>query len=126
LLDDPKVIEKRVKSAVTDSGSEVVADRESKPGVTNLMSILSALTGRGFDQIEHDFAGRRYGDLKKEVAAAVLEEIVPYGNRVRDYLDDPDELDRLLAAGATKAREVASGTLATVYENVGFLAGSRG
>jgi tryptophanyl-tRNA synthetase len=126
LLDDPKVIEKRVKSAVTDSGSEVAADRENKPGVTNLMSILSALTGRGIDQIEHDFAGRRYGDLKKEVAAAVLEEIVPFQNRVREYLDDPDEMDRLLAAGAAKAREVASRTLTTVYENVGFLAGSRG
>lgn len=125
LLDDPKVIEKRIKSAVTDSGSEVRADPENKPGVTNLMAILSALTGRGFEQIEHDFAGRRYGDLKKEVAAAVLEEIVPFQKRVQAYLDDPAELDRSLAKGAAKAREVASGTLARAYENVGFLAGSR-
>ncbi|HEX6328336.1 MAG TPA: tryptophan--tRNA ligase [Jiangellaceae bacterium] len=122
LLDDPKVIEKRIKSAVTDSGREVVADPEGKPGVTNLMTILSALTGQSIEQVEHDFTGRGYGDLKKSVASAVLDVAIPFQNRVRELLDDRAELDALLARGAAKAREVAARTLATVYERVGFLA----
>jgi tryptophanyl-tRNA synthetase len=122
LLDDPKVIEKRIKSAVTDSGRDVVADPDNKPGVTNLMTILSALTGQSLDQIEHDFTGRGYGDLKKAVAATVLEVAIPFQNRVNELLDDPAELDALLARGAAKAGEVAARTLATVYERVGFLA----
>jgi tryptophanyl-tRNA synthetase len=99
-----------------------VADLENKPGVTNLMTILSALTGQSLEQIEHDFAGRGYGDLKKAVAAAVLDVAIPFQNRVNELLDDPAELDALLARGAAKAREVAAPTLATVYERVGFLA----
>ncbi|HSJ59592.1 MAG TPA: tryptophan--tRNA ligase [Jiangellaceae bacterium] len=122
LLDDPKVIEKRIKSAVTDSGREVVADPEDKPGVTNLMTILSALTGQSIEQVEHDFTGRGYGDLKKSVASAVLDVAIPFQNRVRELLDDRAELDALLARGAAKARDVAARTLATVYERVGFLA----
>jgi tryptophanyl-tRNA synthetase len=122
MLDEPKTIEKRIKSAVTDSERDVVADPVNKPGVTNLMTVLSALTGQSLEQIEHDFAGRGYGDLKKTVAAAVLEVAIPFQNRVRELLDDPSELDALLARGAAKARDVASRTLETVYERVGFLA----
>jgi tryptophanyl-tRNA synthetase len=122
LLDDPKVIEKRIKSAVTDSVREVVADPEDKPGVTNLMTILSALTGQSIEQVEHDFTGRGYGDLKKSVASAVLDVAIPFQNRVRELLDDRAELDALLARGAAKARDVAARTLATVYERIGFLA----
>jgi tryptophanyl-tRNA synthetase len=125
LLDPPKTIEKRIKSAVTDSGQEVVADPENKPGVTNLMTILSALSGRSLPEIEHDFAGRRYGDLKKEVATAVLDVVAPFQHRVGELLDDPAELDAVLARGAAKARGVASATLAQVYDRVGFLAGGR-
>jgi tryptophanyl-tRNA synthetase len=122
LLDDPKVIEKRIKSAVTDSGREVVADPDNKPGVTNLMTILSALTGQSMEQVEHDFTGRGYGDLKKAAASAVLDVAIPFQDRVRELLDDRAELDALLARGAAKAREIAARTLATVYERVGFLA----
>ena len=122
LLDDPRVIEKRIKSAVTDTGRDVVADPEKKPGVTNLMTILSAFSGRSMVAIERDFAGRGYGDLKKEVAAAVLDTVVPFQLRLRELLDDPAELDSLLARGAAKAREVSSRTLSQVYERVGFLA----
>ncbi len=122
LLDDPKVVEKRIKSAVTDSGRDVVADPENKPGVTNLMTILSALTDRSLAESERDFVGRGYGDLKKEVATAVLELAVPFRGRVQELLDDPAQLDALLARGAAKAKEIASATLATVYERVGFLA----
>jgi tryptophanyl-tRNA synthetase len=122
MLDDPKVIEKKIRSAVTDTGREVVADPDGKPGVTNLMTILSAFGNRSMAQIERDFAGRGYGDLKKEVAEAVLETVVPFQSRVRELLDDPAELDSLLARGAARAREVSSRTLAQVYDRVGFLA----
>ncbi|HSK27973.1 MAG TPA: tryptophan--tRNA ligase [Jiangellales bacterium] len=121
LLDDPKVIEKRIRAAVTDAGREVVVDPESKPGVTNLVSILSTMTGRPVADIERDFVGRGYGDLKKEVAAAVLDVVVPFQQRVRAFLDDPGELDRLLRQGADKARAVAAPTLRTAYDRVGFL-----
>lgn len=121
LLDEPKVIEKKIKSAVTDTGREVIADRESKPGVTNLITILSAFSGQSVAQIEHDFAGRGYGDLKKEVAAAVLETVVPFQARVQGLLDDPTELDALVARGAEKARAISAPKLAKVYDRVGFL-----
>ncbi|NED95054.1 tryptophan--tRNA ligase [Phytoactinopolyspora alkaliphila] len=122
LLDDPKVIEKRIKSAVTDTGRDVLADRENKPGVTNLLTILSALTGRPIAQIEQDFSGRGYGDLKKEVIAAVLDVVLPFQQRVRELLDDPAELDALLARGAEKAQATAEPMLRRAYERVGFLA----
>jgi tryptophanyl-tRNA synthetase len=122
LLDEPKTIEKRIRSAVTDSGRDVVADPENKPGVTNLMTILSALTGRSLEEIGRDFVGRGYGDLKKEVAATVLDVAAPFRARVQELLDDQAELDALLARGAAKAREVAAATIKTVYERIGFLA----
>jgi tryptophanyl-tRNA synthetase len=122
LLDDPAVLDKRIRSAVTDPGREVRADPEQKPGVTNLLTILSALSGRPIAALEESFAGRGYGDLKKEVSAAVLDLVGPFQRRVRDLLDDRAELDRVLATGAARARDVASVTLATSYERVGFLA----
>jgi tryptophanyl-tRNA synthetase len=125
LLDAPKTIEKRIKSAVTDTGREIVFDPEGKPGVSNLLSILSATSGRPVDQLERDFEGRGYGDLKKEVAAAVLDVVVPFQERVNALLDDRAELDRVLARGAERAREVASQTLATVYDRVGFVPPAR-
>ena len=121
MLDDPKVIEKKVRSAVTDTGREIVADPVAKPGVTNLLGILSALTGEAMPAIEERLAGRGYGDLKKEVSAAVLDFTVPFAARVRGYLDDPAELDALLKRGAQKAEQVAVPTLATAYDRVGFL-----
>jgi tryptophanyl-tRNA synthetase len=125
LLDDPAVLDKRIRSAVTDPGREVVADPEAKPGVTNLLVILSALTGTPVPVLQESFVGRGYGDLKKEVAGAVLDLVVPVQQRVRDLLDDRAELDRLLAEGAAAAREVASVTLSTVFDRVGFLPAAR-
>jgi tryptophanyl-tRNA synthetase len=122
MLDDPPVIEKKIRSAVTDTGREVVADPDGKPGVTNLMTILSAFGNRSVAQIERDFEGRGYGDLKKEVAEAVLETVVPFQSRVGELLDDPAELDIVLARGAERARAVSARTLAQVYDRVGFLA----
>jgi tryptophanyl-tRNA synthetase len=122
MLEAPQVIEKKIRAAVTDTGREVIADPVGKPGVTNLMTILSAFGNRSMEQIERDLEGRGYGDLKKEVAAVVLETVVPFQSRVRELLDDPAELDSLLARGAARAREVASHTLAQVYDRVGFVA----
>jgi tryptophanyl-tRNA synthetase len=121
MLDDPQVIEKKIRSAVTDTGRDVVADPDGRPGVTNLMTILSAFGNRSMEQIERDFDGRGYGDLKKEVAEAVLDVVVPFQSRVRELLDDPAELDSLLARGAARARDVSSRTLAQVYDRVGFV-----
>jgi len=121
MLDEPNVIEKKIRSAVTDTGREIVADPVGKPGVTNLLGIQSALTGEDVQSIEERMAGQGYGDLKKEVAAAVLDFTVPFAARVRSYLDDPAELDALLARGAAKANEVAVRTLEAAYERVGFL-----
>ncbi len=121
LLDDPKVTGKRIRSAVTDTGREVAHDPVAKPGVSNLLTILSALTGRTIDELVGDYAGRGYGDLKKDVAAAVTDLVVPVQERVQGYLDDPAELDRILARGAARAREVAGATLAAVHDRIGFL-----
>ncbi len=124
LDDDPKVVEKKIKSAVTDTGRDVTFDLEGKPGVSNLLSILSAFGGDAVDDLEARFAGAGYGDLKKAVVEAVLDVVGPFRDRVHEHLDDPAELDAIVARGAERAREVAAGTLADVYEKVGFLPGS--
>jgi tryptophanyl-tRNA synthetase len=122
LLDDPAVTAKKIRSAVTDTGREAVADPENKPGVTNLLTIHSSLSGRSLAELEEHFAGRGYGDLKKELAEVVTDFVTPVRQRTQELLDDPAELQRVLAAGADRAREVASATVAQVYERVGFLA----
>jgi tryptophanyl-tRNA synthetase len=122
LSDEPRALEKKIKSAVTDTGREVVADRENKPGVTNLLTILSALSGTPLAELESSFEGRGYGDLKKEVAGAVLDLVVPFQERMRGFLDDPAELDAVLARGAQAAQAIAAPTLAAAYDRVGFLA----
>jgi len=123
LLDDPAVSAKKIRSAVTDTGREVVADPEGKPGVTNLLTIHSALSGRSVADLEEHFAGRGYGDLKKELAEVVADFVTPVRERTQELLGDPAELRRVLAQGADRAREVAAGTVAEVYERVGFLPG---
>jgi tryptophanyl-tRNA synthetase len=122
LLDEPSVTAKKIRSAVTDTGREVVADAENKPGVTNLLTIHSALSGRSIAELEEQFAGRGYGDLKKELAEVVTDFVTPVRARTQELLDDRAELERVLAAGAARAREVAAHTVATVYDRVGFLA----
>jgi tryptophanyl-tRNA synthetase len=121
LLDDPTVSAKKIRSAVTDTGREVVADPEGKPGVTNLLTIHSALSGRSVADLEEHFTGRGYGDLKKELAEVVADFVTPVRERTQELLGDRAELQRVLAQGAERAREVASGTVADVYERVGFL-----
>jgi tryptophanyl-tRNA synthetase len=121
LLDDPAVTAKKIRSAVTDTGREVVADPENKPGITNLLVIHSALSGRSIAQLEEEFAGRGYGDFKKELAEVVAEFVTPVRERTQELLADPAELERVLAGGAERARAVAAETVARVYDRVGFL-----
>jgi len=121
LLDDPKVSAKKIRSAVTDAEREIRYDRDNKPGVSNLLTIYAALTDRKISELEGEYAGRGYGDLKKDLAEVVAAFTTPLAARVRGSLDDPAELDRILAAGAARAREVASATLKDVYDKVGFL-----
>lgn len=121
LLDDPKVSAKKIRSAVTDSGSEVRFDAEEKPGVSNLLTIYSALTGRPIPEIEAEYAGRGYGDFKKDLADVVVDFVTPFRDRTLELLDDETYLRGVLADGAAKARAVAGGTLRDVYDRVGFV-----
>jgi tryptophanyl-tRNA synthetase len=121
LLDDPKRIAKKIRSAVTDTEREIRFDPEHKPGISNLLTIYSALTDRKIAELEAEYAGKGYGDLKKDLGEVVAEFVEPLAERVRTYLGDPAELDRVLARGATRAGEVAGATLAAVYEKIGFL-----
>ena len=121
LLDDPKVSAKKIRSAVTDADREIRYDVEHKPGISNLLTIYSALTNRKIAELEADYAGRGYGDLKKDLAEVVGEFVSPLREKVTAYLEDPAELDRILAVGATQARDVAGATLRAVYDRIGFL-----
>jgi tryptophanyl-tRNA synthetase len=121
LLDPAEVSVKKIKSAVTDTEREIRFDEAHKPGVSNLLTIYAALDGRGIAQLEEDYAGRGYGDLKKDLAEVVADFVTPFRARVTDYLDDSASLDAVLAAGAAKAQTVAKRTLAEVYDKVGFL-----
>ncbi|MGF3055881.1 tryptophan--tRNA ligase [Microbacterium sp. YY-01] len=121
LLDDPAKSAKKVMRAVTDNEGSVRYDRENKPGVSNLLAIYSALSGRTVTEIEDDYAGRGYGDFKKGLAEVVVDEFGPVRERALELLDDPAELDRILAKNAARADEVADATLSAVYDRVGLL-----
>ncbi|WP_345712056.1 tryptophan--tRNA ligase, partial [Kineococcus glutinatus] len=125
LLDDPKVTAKKIRSAVTDAEREIRHDPVAKPGISNLLTIHSALSGRPVAELEADFAGRGYGDLKKELAEVVVGALSPVRERTLELLADPAALDDLLADGARRARAIASETLSHVYERVGLLAARR-
>jgi len=124
LLDDDAVLIKKIKSAVTDTERDIVFDPINKPGVSNLLSIYSLATGMSANESEAHFNGKGYGDLKGEVAEAVVEVFAPIRERTHELLSDPAELDRLLAKGAERAQEIAQTTLARVYDAVGFLKAS--
>ncbi|ANZ37747.1 tryptophan--tRNA ligase [Lentzea guizhouensis] len=121
LLEDPKRSAKKIRSAVTDTGREIIFDVENKPGVSNLLTIFSALTGRSVESLVQDYDGKGYGDLKKDLGEVFTEWVTPVQDRVRMYLDDVASLDKILAAGAERARDVASGTLRRTYEKIGFV-----
>jgi tryptophanyl-tRNA synthetase len=121
LLDEPSVTAKKIKSAVTDTDRDIVFNPESKAGVSNLLGILSLLTGASIPALETEFAGSGYGDLKSSVSDAVVAEFEPIRARALELLSDPAELDRMLAVNAERANEIAEATLARVYDAVGFL-----
>jgi tryptophanyl-tRNA synthetase len=121
VLDDPKTITKKVKSAVTDTGREVRAG-DDKPGITNLLTILSVCTGKAVPELEAAYDGKGYGDFKGDVADAVIELFVPVRERYAGLVADPAELDRVLADGAERAGGVAAAMMTSVRERVGLLA----
>jgi tryptophanyl-tRNA synthetase len=102
-----------------------VFDQADKPGISNLLTIYATLTGRPVAEIEQEYAGRGYGDFKKALGEVVVEFVTPFRNQTLELLDDPAELDRVLADGAARAREVASQTLRAVYDRVGFVPAPR-
>ena len=120
MLDEPAVIRRKLKTAVTDSGREVQHDRGAKPGVSNLIEIMSVATGETFEQIEARYDGQGYGAFKNDVAEAVIDVLEPIQQRYRGLRHDESELQRLLAIGAEKARAASAPTLAAMYERMGF------
>jgi tryptophanyl-tRNA synthetase len=118
VLDEDKAILKKLKSAVTDSGSEI-RQGEDKPGITNLIQIFAAVKRVAPADIERDFATARYGDLKVAVAEAVRAELAPVRAAYQSLRADEDELEDVFAEGARKARVIASETLAEVHERMG-------
>jgi tryptophanyl-tRNA synthetase len=121
LLDEPTVTAKKIKSAVTDTERDIRFDVVDKPGVSNLLTLLSVLGGSSIETLESEFAGRGYGDLKTETADAVVAAFAPVRSRALELLADPAELDRVLTGNAERADAIASETLTRVYDRVGFL-----
>ena len=122
IMDPADVIRKKFKSAVTDSGAEVRHDPEEKPGISNLIEIMSVATGESIADIESRYDGSGYGQFKADVADSVVELLAPLRERYRELRGDPAELERLLAVGAEKARASSAPTLALMYERMGFAA----
>ncbi|AMB57791.1 tryptophan--tRNA ligase [Microterricola viridarii] len=125
LMDEPGAIKKKIMRAVTDDDGVVRFDRAEKPGVSNLMTMFQVFSGRSLTEIEDAFAGRGYGDFKKELVELVVAEFTPIRERTTALLDDPAELDRLLAGNADRASEIADATVETVYDRIGFLRRAR-
>jgi tryptophanyl-tRNA synthetase len=124
VLDEPAVVSKKIRSAVTDTGREVRA-AEDKPGIANLLTILSVVTGADVPELEARYNGRGYGDFKADVAAAVVELFTPVRERYAALMADPGHLDAVLAQGAAAAREVADRTMNEVRDRVGLLPPAR-
>jgi tryptophanyl-tRNA synthetase len=124
LLDDPRVSAKKIRSAVTDSETEVRFDPEEKPGVSNLLTIYSALTGADVADLEKQYAGKGYGDLKGDLADVVVDFVTPFRTRTLELLEDRAELDALLARGAEQARAVAMPKLRQMQDRMGLILGT--
>lgn len=121
ILDNPDINAKKIKSAVTDTGKEVVFDEKNKPGISNLLTIHSALSGKTIADIENSFAHKGYGDFKSEVADVVATYFTPIRKKAEELLADSQGLQKILAEGADKARAVASATLASAYDAIGLV-----
>ena len=121
VLDEPDVIRKKFKTAVTDSGREIHYAPDEKPGVSNLIEILSVATGTPIPEVEQSYDGKGYGDLKGDVGEAVVELFAPIHEKYGNLRADEGELRRLLRVGAEKARATAAPTLELMYERMGFV-----
>src|SRR3954462_7458455 len=125
MLDDPAVSAKKIRSAVTDSGSHIRFDPEEKPGVINLLTIYSSLTATSIQDLEDQYAGKGYGNLKKDLADVVVDFVTPFRDRTLELLDDQAHLTQVLEQGRRQAEEVAQATLDDIYQRVGFVATAR-
>jgi tryptophanyl-tRNA synthetase len=121
IMDDSSVTVKKIKGSVTDTDGEIRFDAENKPGVSNLLGIYSAVTGTSIAELEQSLSGKGYGDLKSDVADAVISVIEPIRVRATELLANTKELDAMLATGADRANEIAETTLANVYDKIGFI-----
>jgi tryptophanyl-tRNA synthetase len=120
MLDSPEVVRKKVKTAVTDSGTDVRYDPEEKPGISNLIELMTVVTGESIPDVEARYDGTGYGRFKEEVGDAIVELLRPIQQRYREVRSDTAELERLLAIGANKARAEAAPTLELMYDRMGF------
>lgn len=121
IIDDAKKIEKKIKSAATDSGSEIKFDMENKPGVSNLLTIYSVLSGKTIASLEKDYEGKMYGHLKVDLAEVVIQKLKPAREKYEELMKNRDYLDQLLLAGAENAAERAEATIKKVYDAVGLI-----
>lgn len=121
IIDDAKKIEKKIKSAATDSGTEIKFDPENKPGLSNLMTIYSVLGNKTVEQLEQDYAGKMYGHLKVDLAELTVETLRPVKEKYDELMKNRDHLDQLLKSGADKASARAQTTLKKVYADVGLV-----
>ena len=121
IMDTPEANTKKIKSATTDAGREVTFDEKGKPGISNLLTIHSALSGKSVADLENEFAGKGYGDFKGAVAEVVVEYLRPIRTQALELLQDEAHLIKVLHDGADKARAVASATLAQTYKNLGLV-----
>lgn len=121
IIDDAKKIEKKIKSAATDSGSEIKFDMENKAGVSNLLTIFSVLSGKTYEQLEKEYQGKMYGHLKVDLAELVIQTLKPVREKYDDLMKNRDHLDQLLRRGAEKAEARAEATTKKAYEAVGLL-----
>jgi tryptophanyl-tRNA synthetase len=123
MLDEPDVIRRKFKRAVTDSEGTIRQDWDAKPGVSNLLEILQGVTGEPIAALEARYEGKGYGHLKNDVAEAVIEHLTPIRVRHAALMADQAELDRLMAVGAARAREIAAPVLAEAKARMGLLPG---
>jgi len=121
ILEDPKKIAKNIKSATTDTETVIRYDEENKPGVSNLLRIYSAFTGKSVADLEAEYEGKMYGHLKVDLAEIVVEGLTPVHDAAMDWIESPDKLDAVLADGAAKASSIAQKTLDRIYDRVGLL-----
>lgn len=121
IMDAPEVNAKKIKSAVTDTGREVKFDEKEKPGISNLLTIHSTMSGKSIADLENEFEGKGYGDFKTEVSEVVVEFLRPIRQKALELLEDEDALLAILHSGAAKARIVAESTLQATYKNLGLV-----